>query len=121
MTSSPLLPDATLGASGPSPWWWSFRGLRTTNHLWRWDALEPRVLNASGLSASILIFTDAAYENGVATWGCVLIDPSTGVREVSGGTIDPQLVSCWLQRAGKQVITQAEAFVVLLARKHYMS
>ena len=72
------------------------------------DALEPRILSSSGLEASILVFTDAAYDNGVATWGCVLVDPSSGISEVSGGSIP-----------GKEVITQAEAFVVLLARKHY--
>lgn len=83
------------------------------------DALEPRILSSSGLTAPILIFTDAAYEDGVATWGCVFVDPASGIAEVSGGTIPQMLISCWQELAGKQVITQAEAFVVFVARKHY--
>ena len=83
------------------------------------DKLEPRILNCSGLAASVLIFTDAAYEDGLATWGCVVIDPLTDTSEVSGGAIPEKLVSCWQQLAGQQVITQAEAFAVLLARKSY--
>ena len=45
------------------------------------DALEPRILCSSGLTTPILIFTDAAYEDGVATWGCVFVDPASGIAE----------------------------------------
>ena len=83
------------------------------------DRLEPRILSCSGLAASVLIFTDAAYEDGSATWGCVVVDPLTNMSEVSGGAIPEKLVSCWQKLAGQQVITQAEAFAVLLARKSY--
>ena len=83
------------------------------------DRLEPRILNCSGLTTSVLIFTDAAYEDGSATWGCVVADPLTNTSEVSGGSIPEKLVVCWQKLAGKQVITQAEAFAVLLARKCY--
>ena len=76
-------------------------------------------MSSSGLTASILIFTDAASEDGVASWGYVFVDPASGIAEVSGGTIPQMLVSCWQELAGKQVITQAEAFVVFVARKHY--
>ena len=82
------------------------------------DRLEPRILSCSGLAASVLSFTDAAYEDGSATWGCV-VDPLTNISEVSGGSIPKKLVSCWQKLAGQQVIAQAEAFAVLLARKSY--
>ena len=67
----------------------------------------------------MLIFTDAAFEDGAATWGCVVIDPSTGEAEVSGGSVPDFLVICWQNLAGEQIITQAEAFAVLLARCAY--
>ena len=83
------------------------------------SGLEPRILDCKGVTTTLLIFTHAAYENEAATWGCVVIDPSTGVAEVSGGSVPDPLVSCWLKLAGKQVITQAEAFAALLARRAY--
>ena len=47
------------------------------------DKLEPRILSCSGLSASVLIFTDAAYEEGTATWGC------------GGGSFNQRVRSLW--------------------------
>ena len=67
----------------------------------------------------MIVFTDAAFEQGVATWGVVLLDLANNKREVSGGIIPEQLVNFWLQEAGDQVITQAEAFAMVLARLAY--
>ena len=64
----------------------------------------------------MLFFTDAAYENGVATWGIVVIDPATEVRTALGGEIPASLVDAWHSLGSDQVITLAEAFAVLLAR-----
>ena len=83
------------------------------------DNIEPRILDCRGETTPLLIFTDAAFEDGVATWGCVVIDPSTGAAEVSGGSVPDFLVKCWQNLAGEQIITQAEAFAVLLARRAY--
>ena len=80
---------------------------------------EPRILDCGGSTTPLLIFTDAAYEDEVATCGCVVIDLATVTSEVSGGSVPDSLVSCWQKLAGKQVITQAEAFAALLARRTY--
>ena len=42
--------------------------------------LKPKRLDPEGVAKPVLFFTDAAYENGVATWGIVVIDPATEVR-----------------------------------------
>ena len=57
-------------------------------------------------------FSDAAFEDSVATWGIVVIDPVSGRREVMGGKVDPSLVEFWMQDAGEQVITQAESICI---------
>ena len=62
------------------------------------------------------MFTDAAYEGDQATWGVVILDLANNRREVSGGVIPRELVDFWLAEAGDQVITQAEAFAMVLAR-----
>ena len=65
------------------------------------------------------MFTDAAFEDGKATWGIVLLDLASNKREVCGGVIPQALVDFWLEGAGEQVITQAEAFAMVLARTAY--
>ena len=64
----------------------------------------------------MLIFTDAAFEGGVvSTYGVVVIDQVPSKREVFGGEIAQHLIDFWLQW-GSQVIAQAEAFAILIAR-----
>ena len=50
----------------------------------------------------VLIFTDAAFEEGKATWGMVALDSHSGQ-----------------ENGGEQVIAQAETFACLLAGVHY--
>ena len=78
--------------------------------------LKPKTIDPKGITTPLLIFTDAAYEDGVATWGVVIIDPHEGLRTAVGGTIPARLVETWHQLGSEQVITLAEAFAVLLAR-----
>ena len=78
--------------------------------------LKPKRLDPEGVAKPVLVFTDAAYENGVATWGIVVIDPATEVRTALGGEIPASLVDAWHSLGSDQVITLAEAFAVLLAR-----
>ena len=78
--------------------------------------LAPKELNPGGRTEPVLIFTDAAYEADVATWGIVLIDPVTGTRTALGGKVPDSLVQLWHSLGSQQVITLAEAFAVLLAR-----
>ena len=86
---------------------------------WARDVLKvlaPKELNPGGRTEPVLIFTDAAYEADVATWGIVLIDPVTGTRTALGGKVPDSLVQLWHSLGSQQVITLAEAFAVLLAR-----
>ena len=83
--------------------------------------LAPRVIDLRLPQIPVLIFTDAAYEGGVATWGSVVIDPASGVRAVNAGTIPAPLVKFWTNVAGAQVICQAESFAAVLARIHFRS
>ena len=69
----------------------------------------------------MLIFTDAAFEGGVSTYyGVVIIDQVSSKREVFGGKILQHLIDFWLQW-GSQVIAQAEAFAMLIARIAFRS
>ena len=77
--------------------------------------LRSRCVDGRGEKRPVLIFTDAAFEGGVATYGVVCLDPVSGRREVFGGVIPQHLTDFWLQW-GSQVIAQAEAFAMLVAR-----
>ena len=64
-------------------------------HLCNWTGkvisqLQPRTLSRGGLTSSVNIFTDAAFESGVASWGVVVIDDYSGICEVLelGGSLD---------------------------------
>ena len=81
--------------------------------------LKPRQFRCADPSDKVLVFTDAAFEGGQATWGVVILDLVSNRREVSGGVIPRELVDFWLAEAGEQVITQAEAFAMVLARIAY--
>ena len=78
--------------------------------------LSPKPVEPGGRSEPVLVFTDAAYENDVATWGIVLVDQVTGIKTALGGRIPERLVNLWHDMGSQQVITLAEAFAVLLAR-----
>ena len=93
-------------------------------HLCEWagniiSQLRPRTLSRGGLTSSVNIFTDAAFESGVASWGVVVIDDYSGVYEVLAGEFPSNLVNHWIALAGEQVITQAEACAALLARRNF--
>lgn len=81
--------------------------------------LRPRVFQKQVNIQPALIFSDAAFEDGVATWGIVLVDHFSGKHAVFGGVIPACLVEFWMSFAIEQVITQAEAFAALLARRAF--
>ena len=83
--------------------------------------LAPRTVEPDGETAPVLIFTDAAYEENVATWGIVVIDMISNTRTALGGEIPRALVEAWHELGSQQVITLAEAFAVLLARISFRS
>jgi hypothetical protein len=75
---------------------------------------KPRVLSLSDDLLPVLVFTDAAAENGSAQYGILLIDRDK--RLIAGSQIPQALVSLWLQEVGDQIICQAELFPILLAK-----
>lgn len=77
--------------------------------------LRSRCVDGRGEKRPVLIFTDAAFEGGVATYGVVVIDPISLRHEVFGGMTPQHLTDFWLQW-GSHVIAQAEAFAMLVAR-----
>ncbi|CAE7297403.1 unnamed protein product [Symbiodinium sp. CCMP2592] len=82
------------------------------------EALTPKTMCLKGGSRPLVIFTDAAYEQGVATWGLVVLDPDAGRRKVAGGRIPSSLIELWHQDTEDQVIAQAEAFAMVIARDY---
>ena len=49
--------------------------------------LAPKTVEPDGAAAPVLIFTDSAYEEDVATWGIVLIDMISDTRTTLGDEI----------------------------------
>ncbi len=49
--------------------------------------LRSRSIDGRGEKRPVLIFTDAAFESGVSTYGVVIIDQVSSTREVFGGAI----------------------------------
>ena len=82
--------------------------------------LRSRSIDGRGEKRPVLIFIDAAFESGVSTYGVVIIDQVSSTREVFGGEIPQHLIEFWLQW-GSQVLAQAEAFAMLVARIAFRS
>ena len=66
------------------------------------------------LTPPMVLYTDGAYENEVATWGAILLDPLSGVRWMFHGTVCKTLCDHWRTHAGEQIICEVEAFAVAL-------
>lgn len=81
--------------------------------------LKPKILDTKGIATPVLVFTDAAHEDGIATWGIVVIYPVTGLRIAIGGIIPNSLVEAWHDLGTDHVITLAGAFAGLLARAFF--
>ena len=78
--------------------------------------LAGRVIHVGKAIPPLIVFTDAAFEDGAATWG-VCIDLHSGTRFVSGGIIPDAAVASWQKDGSSQIIAQAEALALLLARR----
>ena len=55
------------------------------------QCLKPRQFRCADPTDKVLVFTDAADEDGKATWGVVILDLVNNKREVSGGVIPQSL------------------------------
>ena len=83
------------------------------------EALQPRIVRCFEVKTPLIVYTDAAFEGGVATWGAILFDRHSGLTVVHWGSIDPSLISAWQALSGEQIISQAEAYAVLVLRFRY--
>ena len=69
------------------------------------------------MSASVIVFTDGAFEDGRATWGAVVLDPLTGAAFVYHGVVPKSLLNSWLEGSDhKQCVSQVESYATLLVR-----
>lgn len=83
--------------------------------------LAPKTVEPDGETTPVLIFTDAAYGDDVASCGIAVIDMISATRIALGGEIPKFLVEAWYNLGNQQVITRAGAFSVLLARVSFRS
>ena len=83
------------------------------------EALQPRIVRCFEVKTPLIVYADAAFEGGVATWGAILFDRHSGRTVVHWGSIDPSLISAWQALSGEQIISQAEAYAVLVLRFRY--
>jgi hypothetical protein len=77
---------------------------------------KPRVIDMNDTRPPVIIFTDAAEEGDLVTYGIVLIDGLEAF--VSGGDVPEILVQSWRKDGSSNTISQAELFPVVLS-KHY--
>ena len=77
-------------------------------------AQKPRVHSTLESNRPILIFTDGAYEDGVATAGAVVVDGSQ--RHAYVVTVPDELVKLWNRVAGDQIISQVELWALVSVR-----
>ena len=76
---------------------------------------KPRSLSWHSPHHPILL-TDAAFEDGIAGIGAVLVDTLGGKPEVYDGQIPADLIRHWQATGQQQVISQAELAVVVATR-----
>ena len=74
---------------------------------------RPRTLLAR-VTPPVVLYTDGAYERGVASWGAILLDPLCGTRWMFHGTVGRELCDYWRKHAGEQIICEVEAYAVAL-------
>ena len=83
----------------------------------RLKSLKPCVWSRPSMSASVIVFTDGAFEDGRATWGAVVLDPLTGAAFVYHGVVPKSLLNSWLEGSDhKQCVSQVESYATLLVR-----
>ena len=79
----------------------------------------PRTVSCSTSEGPILIFTDSAFHDELATMGAAVFFPS-GETLVYDGEIAASTVKAWQSLAGKQIISQAE-LAALLSIQHSLA
>ena len=83
------------------------------------EMLKPRIVSCFEVTSPFVVYTDAAFERNIATWGAVVFDRHSGLAAGHWRTIDSSLVLAWQSTSGEQIISQAEAYAVLVTRHRY--
>ena len=80
---------------------------------------KPRTITCLHEGLPILIFTDSAFEKGVANIGALIMDPGSGRPLVFDGQIRGEVVSKWQSSGIEQVISQAELATAVAIRMNF--
>ena len=79
----------------------------------------PRRLRALTNEGPRLVFTDGAYEGGVASCGAVILSPRLRRPVAFGFTIPQTIVDGWHAFGHEQVIAQAEMMPVVMCKRQF--
>ena len=77
---------------------------------------RPREIACLHEGPPIIVFTDAAHENEAAPLGAIVFDTAGGNPLVFDGLVLQDIVDKWKSKGSKQIISQAELFVVVCIR-----
>eukprot|EP00435_Cladocopium_sp_Y103_P047305 s818_g13.t2 len=80
------------------------------------DASKPRSITMDKDQQPIIVYTDGAFEDREGAWGALILDATTGSREVFHGFVPTQLLEFWLKTVGDQVICEVEMYAYLCVR-----
>ena len=75
---------------------------------------KPRVHSVLNVGRPVVIFTEGAWEDGIATAGAVLVDGD--VRLAFQLEVPQNLVEHWLTNAGEQIISQVELWGLVMLK-----
>ena len=78
-------------------------------------ATKPRVIRTSNPLPPVLLWTDAAAETSVTSFGAVLFDPVSNRLEFFGAVFRKEAVDTWKLDRITQIITQAELVAIPIA------
>ena len=78
------------------------------------SSAKPREVQLTLDSNPVIIYTDGAFEQGIATWGALVVDPKTRERLVFAGTVPSVLSKFWLDEVGQQIICEVETICIHL-------
>ena len=84
-------------------------------------AIPPRIFMATSMGNPHLLFTDGAWEDGQASAGMVMYDPSKLSVLVQEIHVPEKLIETWKATVGDQLICQIEMYAFLVARYNLRS
>ena len=79
----------------------------------------PRKLEAVSSEPPCLVFTDGAYEGGIASCGAVVLSPRLEKPIAFGFEVEDEVVAEWRGYGHEQVIAQAEMLPIVIAKSQF--